>query len=307
MSILAADLGGTRSRVVIADAEGRVLARAESGPGNPVRVGTSRASESLRHAADEALGACGRPGIEAAAVGMAGISHPSSATVVAAALEPLGIQPVVRLLVDDGAIAFRAAFDGPPGVLVMAGTGSGVRAWGERGSFTFGGFGPDIGDPGSAHAVGICALRDAMHADQGQLPRSELTRKVLEHAGASKASLLPDLVRSGQLEPAALHTLVIDAARDADERAVEILRLEGGRLGRLACHAARTAEVPPDSIVATSGSVLREGLLRESLLELLASERPHLKPGAHVDDPVLGAVALARDALSADGSVPPAW
>jgi glucosamine kinase len=49
---LGLDGGGTKTDCVLADAEGRVVARASAGPSNPVRTGYARAWVSLTDAAD---------------------------------------------------------------------------------------------------------------------------------------------------------------------------------------------------------------------------------------------------------------
>jgi N-acetylglucosamine kinase-like BadF-type ATPase len=306
MSILAADLGGTRTRVVVADGGGRFLARAEAGSGNPVRVGTTAATESLRHAADVALDTAGRPAISVAAVGMAGISHSSAATVVAAALDAVGVRPGIRVLVDDASIAFRAAFTGPPGVLVMAGTGSGVRAWGETGPTTFGGFGPIFGDEGSAYDIGRRAVRLCLDAAQSKEPASALATAILERAGATDVRRLPELARNGRLDLADLCPVVVRAAEAGDHDATTALWLAASVLHAQAVMAARQVGAPKGTGVATTGSVFACAMLRDRLMETI-TKSGFLVPGPHVDDPVLGAVGLAKDALAAGGTVPPGW
>lgn len=305
MSILAADLGGTRSRVVVAGVDGAVIARAEAGPGNPVRVGVNRASEGLRMAVAQAMRMAGGPEIVAAAVGMAGFSHPSAATVVAAALDALEVRPTVRVLVDDGAIAFRSAFAGPSGVLVMAGTGSGARARGENGTVIFGGWGADLGDEGSAHDIGREAVRSCLRAVQLGERLSALGKDVLAHAGVAEVQLLPDLVRSGHLPLADLCAVVMATAREGDEVARGILAGASRALYMQALAAASAAGIPERTTLATAGSVLACAFVRDGLYERCA-DGP-LAPGPHVDEPVLGAVALARDALAEGGAVPPGW
>ena len=305
MSILAADLGGTRSRVVVAAANGDVIARAEAGPGNPVRVGMTQASEGLRVAAAEALGAAGDPPIAAAAIGMAGCSHPAASRVVGAALDALGVRPAIRILVDDGAIAFRSVFSEPRGVLVMAGTGSGARARGENGTVIFGGWGADLGDERSAHDIGRQAVRSCLRAAQLGERLSACGRDVLAHAGVTEVRLLPDLVRGGQLGLADLCAVVMGAAGEGDQVACAIIAEAARALYVQASTAGLAAGVPEGTPLATAGSVLACAPIRERLNALCADGR--FVVGAHVEDPVLGALALAREALADEGTVPPGW
>ena len=305
MPILAADLGGTRARVVGADGDGAVGTRAEAGAGNPVRVGVERASEGLRAAAEQAMRMAGGPDIVAAAVGMAGFSHRAAPKVVAAALDALAVRPVVRVLVDDGAIAFRAAFAGPSGALVMAGTGSGARARGEKGTVILGGWGGELGDEGSAHDIGREAVRACLRAAQLGERLPVLGNDVLAHAGVAEVRFLPNLVRRGELLLADLCAVVMAAAQEGDEVAHGILVGASRSLYAQALAAASAAGVPDQTALATTGSVLASGAVREGLDGCCT--RGPFTPGPHIDEPVLGAVALARDALAAGGTVPPGW
>jgi len=316
VTILAADLGGTHTRVVIADADGLVLGRGAARAGNPVRVGVEQASRNLRVAASDALDAAGRAEVTAAALGMAGFSHPRAGAVVSMAMESLCLRPRVRLLTDDRSVAMRAAFDAPPGLLIMAGTGSGALAWGEAGQVARGGAGPDVGDPGSGHAIGMAALRGLL-TGAGSWASSDLGVRFLD--ALASAGVSPDasmtwtsseverLWRTDGVDPSILCPLVLEAAEEGDLLALRIIAEEGDGLTTLAVDAAAAAALPRGAPVATVGSVLSEGPLRDRVLAAVCAESVGLCPGPHVADPVRGAVALAVEALAAGGTVPPGW
>jgi N-acetylglucosamine kinase-like BadF-type ATPase len=231
---------------------------------------------------------------------MAGVSHPSATGVVRAALAQL-VEPPVRVLRDDGAIALRAAHGAAPGVLVMAGTGSGAQAQGPEGWHRTGGWGPVLGDEGSAHAIGLAALRAIVRAEDGRIPRTVLTERVMATVEHPEVRMLPFLLKQERIDLPQLFILVDEAAREGDLVARGILKSAAGDLAALADAAARLARVPPGATVATTGSVIGFSVfLRDALMEAIELGTLGLERGPHVERPVEGAVAWALDALRED-------
>lgn len=297
--VVGVDIGGTGTRVALADATGKVLRIQEAGPGNPVRVGPAKALEHLRAGLKKVFLDLPSPWrVGAAAVGMAGRSHPSAEGVVRAAFSEFAM-PERRLLSDDGQIALDAAFGDAPGILVMAGTGSGACAQGPLGSFRVGGFGPVIGDEGSAHAIGVAAVRAITRAEDGRGPKTLLAERILATLQHPAPRMLPFLVAQDRIDFASLFPLVDGVAREGDDVAQALLRAAGADLAELARAAGRRSGVPAGSPVATAGSILGHSLaVRDALLEDLARGPGAHRPGPHVENPVEGAVRRAVRALA---------
>ncbi len=112
--------------------------------------------------------------------------------------EAVGLDIIV---VSDAEAALFGAFEGEPGVVVVAGTGSIALAWNGRELLRAGGFGPLVGDPGSGHWLGAKGYAAGRAAAEGwgedtelrslTLPRgydvhqvAALSKRVLEHAEA---------------------------------------------------------------------------------------------------------------------------
>src|SRR5256712_9768454 len=118
------DCGGSHTAVVVGDARGRVLARAE-GPGSAMRPGGAERSAAVildvaRRAATQAK--VSLPAVFAV-VGAAGAGFAPEQDALAAALTEAGVATRVNVRTDIE-IALAAAFGDGPGMLINAGTGS---------------------------------------------------------------------------------------------------------------------------------------------------------------------------------------
>ena len=130
---LGIDGGGTRTTAWLADGEGKLLGRAESGPSNPLKVGFRAAEREILKAFRACLREAGFPPSAARA------SRPPVVRAVCAGIAGVARQAVHRpllawmrrhiparhyLLTSDAAIALAAAVRDAPGIIVNAGTGS---------------------------------------------------------------------------------------------------------------------------------------------------------------------------------------
>ena len=174
------DGGGSKTDCVLADGEGHVLARATTGPSNPLRAGYMRAWYALGEAADSVmsrqkirsnqisgvcagLGGAGRSGVARRVSSYFERSFPNAAIQVTTDLE----------------IALEAAFAGGEGVLLLAGTGSAAFGRDLSGrTARAGGRGPWFSDEGSAFDIGRRALQAMSLADEHRGSETGLTKRV---------------------------------------------------------------------------------------------------------------------------------
>ena len=291
--LLALDAGGTKTECLLSDGY-RTLARARTGSVKILRIGEDLANTRLRDLLTEvsALAQVPLTSIHSTAIGLAGISIPIVRQWAARSLTAL--LPASRLVLsgDDG-IALDAAFQGGPGVLAIAGTGSNIVARSASGqTANAGGWGPAVGDEGSGHWIGQNAIRfalNALDADPTQPPArnrpTPLLEAVQQHWNLSSLDELVTLVN--QLPHPDFSTLVpvvAQAAAAGDPVALRTLtssRPRPRRPGRL-----RLAPPPPARPtlpvqVAHTGSVLthlapvRDSSMRHTLAHLLPQATLH--------------------------------
>jgi glucosamine kinase len=275
--VLGIDGGGTNTRAVIAAGD-QVLGRAQGGSIKRLRVGAEIAEANLRALLRDVFEAAGVSRVDAASAGIASASLPGVSEWITEVFREFGI--VNSEVVGDEVIALDAAFQGGPGILQIAGTGSnciGRTASGERESA--GGYSSVLGDEGSGYWIGLHGIRQGLHAyDRGE--PSMILERVAEAWGTST---LEELVDLGNAVPgpdfSALAPVISRAAEDGDEVATQVLLQAATDLAEfilLVRHKLRrrhglVEEVP----VAFTGSVLEKmDIVRARLTELLRKAAP---------------------------------
>jgi glucosamine kinase len=159
--MIGVDGGGTKTELILVDAEGRTLA-SHVGPGcNPSQIGPDKArgmlAESLEALLAQAKTEQSKPSVTHTLLCMAGNRDFWRET--AAALKGYGTVSAV----DDSRPVLELATAGQPGLVLHAGTGSFVAARAPDGSIHYvGGLGWKLGDPGSGFDLGRRAIAVAM-------------------------------------------------------------------------------------------------------------------------------------------------
>lgn len=290
--ITGVDAGGTKTVSAVGDGS-RELARVV-GPAGAVRPGRAMAAAStIATTVRRSLAAAGLLRTDVLVVGAAGVGREEERVALRDALR---IERVTDRLVvtTDIEIALEAAFGPSPGIVLLAGTGSfGAARLADGSVARQGGYGWQMGDEGSAYAIGRAALGAAGRAHDGRGPATSLEASLVS---LTRSAAFTDLVRwsqsAGPAEVASLAAAVLAAADAGDQVAQDILR---DAAAALAAHAATL--LPSFSGEATVAIALAGGLLeqepyRRSVEALLtANPRLGLRPGAL--DPVTGALAIA--------------
>jgi N-acetylglucosamine kinase-like BadF-type ATPase len=219
--ILGVDGGGTRTRASIV-ADGRILARGESGSIKRLRVGAAASEANLRALLKEVYALAGVSQVRAASVGVASASMPGTSEWITAVLRDFSAERTE--VVGDEVIALDAAFHGGAGILQIAGTGSntiGRAADGTR--ECAGGWSSRLGDEGSGYWIGVNSLRRALHAHDRERP-TQILKRVGEIWGTPN---LDDLINLGDGTPgpdfAALAPAINELAEAGDAVAVAVL------------------------------------------------------------------------------------
>ena len=274
------DGGGTRSRALVGDADGRGLGAADGGPGliDPADPGRAVRAviDVVRRAAEAAQVALPVRGMWA---GLAGAGHEAARAAVEAGLQDAGLAERVAVGTDVEA-AHADAFGDGAGILLVVGTGSVARAVGPGGGVvTVGGWGHLLGDEGSGYRIGLHGLRGVVRASDGREPHTTLTRVLLEATGEGEPRDLVGWAASASKgEVAALSVLVANAAREGDTVAARVIHralgairehlvaaLEGvaGEEGVAGAGPVSGWEGRP--VVAMVGGLIENGVLREAV------------------------------------------
>ena len=137
------------------DETGAILARSRSGASNAVNVGAAASAAALAEAGKEALRSAAKSARDVAHIlaGISGAGEPAVRAEIHANLK--SVFPAATIVVTSDLVLSLAATGEIPSVVVIAGTGSAVLGRTSRLKVArAGGFGPAIGDAGSANDIG---------------------------------------------------------------------------------------------------------------------------------------------------------
>jgi N-acetylglucosamine kinase-like BadF-type ATPase len=282
MIAVGVDAGGSGSRAVVVR-DGVVVGRRDLGPINV-----------LLHAdaVDRLAGAVTDAGAAAAGFGLAGLRSAEHAQELTTELSRrTGARVVVG---DDTDAAQAGAFAGRPGIVVIAGTGSGAAGRDAAGrTVRVGGHGFLLGDEGGGYWIGREAVRAALRAADGTGPPTALTA-VVERVFGSLAGAEMKVHRHpaergllSRLVPDVAAVAVADAADAAvadaaDAMAARILAEAAAHLAGLAAAVrARLGDLP----VAGVGGIFRCAPVRDAFRAATGAADP-------IEPPELGALRL---------------
>lgn len=294
--VIGLDGGGTASRIVLADMNGRELLR-RSGPAGLIdprqpEVSAATLSRLIRQVAADA--GASLP-VERLCAGLAGAGASSQRERVRAELAAAGVADGIAV-VPDGRIALEGALAGSPGVLLIAGTGSSAWGRGEDGRVArCGGWGMQIGDEGSAYALGRAALQAAVLAVDGRGERTALLPELLATLEIKEPEEVPPWAgRAGKADVAALAPVVVRLAEAGDIVAARILDTAADDLARHVTALVHrlgpwSAPVP----VVFHGGALREPTMADRVEDRLRSAPVRITRQEAAADALTGAVRMA--------------
>lgn len=230
--LIGVDGGGTGTRIVLADAHGRELAQAASGPSG-LGLGVERAWQAIAAGCADAFAQAGAALDWSRCVlgcGLAGVNNRdwlAAFLAQAPALAGLAVE-------SDAYTTLLGAHGRAYGVIVALGTGS-VAAAADRddGEFrTVSGYGFPSGDEASGAWLGVRAIVHAQHALDGRGPNDDLAQALLAHVGAhDRDELVVWLCEANQTAYASLARIVI--AHRAHPFAARLLGEAGLQIGKM--------------------------------------------------------------------------
>jgi N-acetylglucosamine kinase-like BadF-type ATPase len=297
IAVLGIDGGGTRTRASIVAGE-QVLAHAEGGSIKRLRVGAEAAEANLRALLTEVYTEAGVTGMHAASVGVASAALPGIHEWITAVLRDFAVER--SEVVGDEIIALDAAFQGGPGILQIAGTGTNcIGRAPDGGRECAGGWSSRLGDEGSGYWIGLHAVRRALHAYDCEQPT-----RILERVGEIWCTpTLEALVNLGDSTPgpdfAALAPAINELAEAGDAVAVGVLRQAAADLvdtvllvrAKLRRKHDLAGEVP---VAWTGGVIAKMAQVREAFFAGLQAAAPEMPVGREEVVALEGALWRAR-------------
>jgi len=306
--VLGVDGGGTKTTGLLAEASGTILARGRGEGSNQNVIGIDNAARNLAGLIATLARTAGRTVAEigSAVLGLAGAGAERDRRIlieaIQARLRTMGLPPVPLSIESDGRIALEGAFNGGPGVVAVAGTGSVVMGKSPDGTtISIGGWGRVIGDEGSGYCIGLEALKSVSREIDGRGAAGRLRVTISARFGLETRERIIAAVYREKFDIPSIAPAVIDAAESGDGVALEILT-----------RAAR--EFAPQVVTAVTrlglqggaGVVMIGGLIDHDTVysRLLAGEIRKSSPAVDfrspLNGPAHGALLLAMAGLKGD-------
>jgi len=308
---LGADLGGTKTHVVIANAKGMVLGFGESGPGNHESVGYDGFKTNLHLGVEQALSNAGLKAdqISGSGFGVGGYDWPSQADPIMRVIDTLGLSGCIEL-VNDTELGLAAGAEHGWGVAVVSGTGCNCWGWDaerkKRGRVTGGG--STFGEFAGASELISMAMRAMAYEWTGRGPRTQLTPVFVERYGVQDLSqLLQDSMTEEIHFSPADAPLIFQVAAQGDQVALDLVRWAGSELGAMAVTVIHQLgfEDTAFDLIQIGGMFDGSPLLSEEMKKVVFKVAPRAKFIRLTVPPVMGAVLLGMQAcgLKPDAAV----
>lgn len=308
---LGVDGGASKTAALVTNEEGKLLGDGTAGPSNHLRVGIETAARNIERAVNKALVAADVASREInwAYCGIAGADHPAHRQEVVDSLEVFF--PRGNFTVDnDARIALTGAIGFGAGIVVIAGTGSVSFGRNDAGQEArAGGWGPTIGDEGSAYGIARSAFTAIVRAFDGRGPTTKMI-DLLRDEYKMEPEELPRFVYAITTHAddiARFTKVVFDAARGGDAVAQGILNNAGEELGICVAAVAKQLGLAakPFPVSYVGGAFNAGELLIEPMRTYLRRQAPSATIAAPMRTPVAGAAMMAVRAAQSPPSPRP--
>ncbi len=287
------DAGQSRTVAAIADESGRELGRGEAGAADEIgqTANSTRLSDALRKAYDAAALAAKLPANARCERIVAGISGYEGRVYGQTPDLPCG----ELILLHDAVIAHAGAFQGGPGVAVIAGTGSVAYGANERDeTVTVGGWGYLFGDEGSAFWFARRAIEDAIR-DEDAGKKNSFAQTLLRHFGTESLRALERSFYAGEntRTPLAEYAQAAIERSGSDPGGERYVQQCAQALADLAVRAMARIGLPAGPL-AFLGGMTKSAVMKSAIASAVEEVTPDARLIEPAGDAVSGALFLAR-------------
>jgi N-acetylglucosamine kinase-like BadF-type ATPase len=303
---LGIDVGSSKTHALIVDETGTCLGFGKSSGGNHQSAGYDGTENVMRESSQQAIGMAGISidQIIGAGFGVAGYDFHSDRENHLKAISSLGLSCPVEV-VNDGMNGLLAGATRGIGVNVTAGSSNNCRGRNKNGKEgRIVGNGIAFGEYGGALEIVYRGLQMVNYAWIKRIPSTSLTKLYLDVLGAKDELDLMEGLSSQQYHIVPYLAIeVINAAREGDAAACEVMDWAGEELGWLAVSVARQIGMENEEVeIIQSGSVFEAGEIITNPMQILVLQHcPKAKLIRLDGPPVVGSVILGMEQAKFDG------
>jgi N-acetylglucosamine kinase-like BadF-type ATPase len=303
--ILGIDAGGTKTKCVVTNLDGKILYSTTGGAANLLISNY----ENTLHTFLELIIKCksvlnfNYDEIRIALIGAAGAGIPSNAKKweheLNFYLKSKNIKIKEIHIDNDARIALEGAFAGKPGCILIAGTGSIIYGKDLNGNIhRSGGFGRIIGDEGSGFLIGKKALKVLINEIEGYRQKTIISRLISKKFFIDSIERLIFEVYKNNFDIPSVAPLVIEAAKMNDEIAIKILDEESNELLLLIKSILTKIKQEEIKLSIAGGLLDNDNFYSLMLKEKIKNQMPFIKITEAEFPPEIGAVLLAKQIIT---------
>lgn len=294
--LIGIDGGGTKTALVLAEENGRLLNTVKGLGSNPADIGLEECENRLRSELDELLRGFGgrEAAVDSVYAGIAGSANERTKAAVGEILRRL--LPNARR-VDNGSDAFNALYgEAEEGIALIAGTGSSAFMLTKDGSHQVGGWGYLVDDAGSGFRVGADALKAAYRSYDGRGEKTKLEELCARRLELPLGEAIPRIYEGGKRYIATFSFAVLEAAHAGDAIAEGILSDAANALADHLRACLRFVSARP-AVAVVSGGLIENDEIFERVRAALGAQKNDVQLVRPDVAPVYGAlVKAARNA-----------
>ena len=306
--VIGVDGGGTKTVAVLANLNGKVLARAEVGPSNINKIGFKHAIDNIVKVLTQVSQEYEKDKIVFIYLGLAAGLERDKRKKKEIKKQLLLIPSLSWVLPKnisiegDQLIAFRSGTEEKQGIIIIAGTGSIVMGWDKKGKEVIvGGWDYLLGDDGSGFWIGKKALQAVCLSIDGFNSKSLLHSMILKKLKIkTEKDLMQEIYKSEMIKNiASLAPLVEIAAKTGDKTAKNILFQASNELVIRANLAIKKLNLKNKKFpLVLSGAVFKSKIILTKVkkdIKIIAPKANFIRPK---QEPVIGAMKLALEQIS---------
>jgi len=303
--VIGVDGGGAKTTVVLANLQGKILARIKVGSSHPRYLGIKKAVNSTVVALEKTLQKAGQNSrISAAFLGLPGMEEEFKAKKEFVKRELLRHKKIAKtfkgkiIIGSDQLAGFRSGTYQKDGVVLIAGSGSACHGWRKGREVKVEGWGY-LAEAGSAFFVGQKTLRAVLRELDGRNKRTLLTTKVLRGLKVKNKEELISLVYSKpSMEIVPALSIYCNAAAESGEKLARDILVSAGK------ELALSAKTVADKLgfaknrfpLVLIGSMFNSRIILDTVKKEIKKFVPRVDFIRPEVEPVIGAVKLAISA-----------
>ena len=306
--VIGVDGGGTKTVAVLANLNGKVLARAEVGPSNINKIGFKHAIDNIVKVLTQVSQEYEKDKIVFIYLGLAAGLERDKRKKKEIKKQLLSISSLSWVLPKnisiegDQLIAFRSGTEEKQGIIIIAGTGSIVMGWDKKGKEVIvGGWDYLLGDDGSGFWIGKKALQAVCLSIDGFNSKSLLHSMILKKLKIkTEKDLMQEIYKPEMIKNiASLAPLVETAAKTGDKTAKDILFQASNELIIRANLAIKKLNLENKFFpLVLAGGVFKSKIILTKVkkdIKIIAPKANFIRPK---QEPVIGAMKLALEQIS---------